>query len=90
MKNLLQFELFSVIIHLHQVIEQKETKDFKLVNNEKSKTTYINKPCINNVNTNDTIRKKDVNAFICIQPSMQIKQINYNSQPLFKLTFDSL
>jgi hypothetical protein len=81
-------------------IEQQETQDFTLVNDdmyqkqlrhdcpsiddEIHQTTNINIPCINNVNTND------INAFICIQPSTQIQKNNFNSQPLFKLTFDSL
>jgi hypothetical protein len=57
-------------------IEQQETKDFKLINeeNDVDKTqlthddenpmTNINIPCINNMNIND------INAFICIQPSL--------------------
>jgi len=58
-------------------MDQQETKDFKLINkenDENSKTTNINIPCINNVNINDITLKKDVSAFICLQPTTQIKK----------------
>jgi hypothetical protein len=82
---------FDLINKENYDISQKQLKyDCPSINDENRKATNINIPCINNVTINDIERKEDINAFICIQPSMQIQKNNYNSQPLFKLTFDSL